>query len=81
MRGQPGHNTRPHARLAPSFLGKDAWMTSQLNVVFHRKLRGLLLCLAYFLNMLSMGVGTTRHWQTPGQLVQALNVCTVLCLY
>ena len=53
MRRQPGHNTRPHARLAPSFLGKDAWMTSQLNVVFHRKLRRLLLCLAYFLTCYS----------------------------
>ena len=24
-----GHNTRPHARLPPSFLGTDAWITSQ----------------------------------------------------
>ena len=31
MRGHPGHNERPHARLPPSFLGMEAWMTSQLN--------------------------------------------------
>ena len=24
-----------------------------------------------------MGVCTTRHWQTPGRLVQGLNICTV----
>ena len=24
-----------------------------------------------------MGVCTTRHWQSPGRLVQELNVCTV----
>ena len=27
--------------------------------------------------MLSMGVCTTRQWQTSGRLVQELNVCTV----
>ena len=31
MRGQPGHNTQPHARLQPSFQGIDAWITSKLN--------------------------------------------------
>ena len=46
MRGKPGQNTRPHARLPPSFLGMDAWMTSQLNVVLIHKLRGSLICLA-----------------------------------
>ena len=30
MRGHPGHNTRPKAQLPSSFLGMDAWMTSQL---------------------------------------------------
>ena len=30
-----------------------------------------------FFDMLSMGVCTTRHWQTSGRLVQELNVCTV----
>ena len=27
--------------------------------------------------MTSMGVCTTRHWQTTGRLVQGLNICTV----
>ena len=30
-----------------------------------------------FCGILSMGVCTTRHWQTTGRLVQDLNVCTV----
>ena len=30
MIGQPGHNTRPRAGFPPSFLGMDAWTTSQL---------------------------------------------------
>ena len=37
MHGQPGHNTRLHARLSPSFLSMCAWMTLQLNVAFIRK--------------------------------------------
>ena len=49
MRGQPGNNKRPHARLLPHILGMDARMASQLNIALIRKLRGSLLCLAYFL--------------------------------
>ena len=75
MRGQPGHSTRPHARLPPSFLGMDAWMTSQLDVALIRTLRESLMCLAYFFDVLSMDVCTTRHWQASGRLVQGLNVC------
>ena len=30
-----------------------------------------------FFHMLSMGVRSTRHWETPGRLVQELNICTV----
>ena len=33
--------------------------------------------MAYFCDILSMGVCTTRHWKTSGRLVQELNVCTV----
>ena len=55
-------------------------LTSQLNVALIRKLRGSLVCLAYFFDMLSMDVCTTRHWQTSGRLVQELNVCTVYAL-
>ena len=42
MRGQPGHNTRPRARLSPSFLGMDGTtgpLTSQLNVTLTCKLQ------------------------------------------
>ena len=35
-------------------------------------------CLFVFLDMPSMSVCTTRHWQTSGRLVQELNVCTLL---
>ena len=48
MRGQPGHNTRLHARLPRGFLGMKAWMTSQLNVALICELPGSLMCLAYF---------------------------------
>ena len=34
--------------------------------------------LGLILDMLSKCVCTTRHWQTTGRLVQALNVCTVV---
>ena len=44
--GSPGIIPRD----TPSFLGMDAWMTSQLNVALIRKLLiVLLLCLAHFL--------------------------------
>ena len=46
MHGQPGHNTRPHARLPHIFVAMDAWMTSQLNLSLIRKLRGSLMCFA-----------------------------------
>ena len=36
--------------------------------------------LGLFFDMLSMGFYTTRHWQTSGQLVQELDVCTVSAL-
>ena len=56
----------------------NAWMTSQLNVALIRRLRGSLMCLAYFSNMLFRGVCTSWNWQTSGRLVQELNVCTAL---
>ena len=48
MRGQPGQNTRPHSRSSASFLGMDAWMNSQLNVVLFSMLCRSLMCLFYF---------------------------------
>ena len=77
MLGQHGHNTRLHARLPPSSLGMDAWMISKLNVDLIRKLRGSLMCLAYFFDVHSMGVCATRHKQKPGRLLWESNACTV----
>ena len=76
MRGQLGHDKRPHVRSSSSFLGMDAWMTLQLNAALIRKLRRSLVCLTY-IDKLSMGVFTIRHWQSFGRLVQKSDVCTV----
>ena len=62
--GRQGQNTRPHARLPPSFIGMGAWMTSQLIVALIPKLRESLMCLACFFDMLFMGAvqpGTARR--------------------
>ena len=74
MPGQPGHNTRPHARLPPSFLGMDEFTTIRSfdsQETWAIDVRGL------FFDMSSMDVYTTRQCQTSGRLVQELNVCTV----
>ena len=75
MRGQTGHNTRPHTRLSPSFLGMDALMTSQLNESLIRTQ------VTWIINVI--GLSLTCYpggfvQQTSGQLVQELNVCTVV---
>ena len=75
MRGQPRHNTRPHARSPP--LEMDAWVSLQLNVAFDLKAACVIDVLGIGFDMSSMGVRTTRHWQTSGRLVQELHVCTV----
>ena len=77
MCGRPGQNTRPHARLPSSFPGMDAWMTSQLNVVLIHKLRGSLICMAKYFEMLFIEFYTTRHRRASGLHVHDLNVCTV----
>ena len=78
MCGQPGHNTQPHVRLPPSFLGMDIWMTLHLKGALIRKLRGSLMCLvSLFFDMPCKAVCTTRHWEASGRLVQEVSVCTV----
>ena len=77
MHGQPGHNTQPHASSPASFMGIDAWMTTQLKVALISKLPWSFMCLAYFFDILSMGACITRYWQTSGRLVHELDVCTV----
>ena len=59
----------------------DVGINSQTNVALIRKLHGSLMCLAYVVDMLSMGVCATRHWGMSVQLVQELNVCTVILSY
>ena len=56
MRGQPGHNAQPHARLQPSFQSIDAWITSELNEALVCKLRVSLMSLADIFDITSMGV-------------------------
>ena len=76
MCGQPRHNARLHARLPPSFLDMDD-LTTEL--CFDSQATWVIDVFAlYFFDMLSMGVSKTRDWQTPGQLVQKLNICTVV---
>ena len=65
------------ACFATQLSGSGCQMTSQLSIALIRKQHRSLMCLAYFFDMLSMGVCTTRYWQTPGRLVQDLNVCNV----
>ena len=74
---QPGHNTRPHARLPPSFLGMD-YLTTERS--FDSQATWVIDLLGLSFDMLSIGVWTTRYWQTFGRLVQEFNVCTV-CEY
>ena len=41
----------------------------------------LLVCLAYFFDVLLMGACTNMHWQTCGRLVQELNICNVVIVH
>ena len=50
-------------------------MNSKLNRALIRKIRVSLIRLAYYYDMLSMSVFTTRHWQMSGRVVQELDVC------
>ena len=73
MRGHPRHNTRPHFRLSHIFLGLDDISTERN----FDSLATWIIDVLCFFDMLSMGVCSTRHRETPGRLVQELNVCTV----
>ena len=54
-------------------------MTSTLDVaLIHKAISRVIDELGLFSEISSMGVCTTRHWQTSGRLVQELNVFTVL---
>ena len=69
------HDCLPDSQ--PMLLCMDAWIISQLNVASIRKLRGSLMWLVYFSNILSINVYITWHSQTSDHLVQELHVSTV----
>ena len=69
----PGNNKRHMPDCPPV---SRALMRPQVALI--RKLQGPLMCLAYFFDMSSLGICTTRHWQTSSRLVEKLNVCTVV---
>ena len=72
MPGQTGHNTQPHAQF-PGYGCMDDLTTESS---FNSQATCVIMSLIYFFDMLSLGVCTTRHWQTSGRLVQELKVCT-----
>ena len=58
MHGQPGQNRRPHAQLQgcmDDLIASYDWQATWVVDV-----------LGLFSNVISMGVCTTRHWQTSG---------------
>ena len=78
MRGQPGHNPQLHAwPIAAQFPGHGWMHRLTTDRSFDHKLRGSLMFLAYFSDMLPTGLCKTEHWHTSGRLVRELNVWTV----
>ena len=80
MRGQLGHNTRPHTRL---FSGNGCMVDLINDHSFDSQATWVIIKCGWptFLT-LSMGICTTWLWQTSCRLVQELNVCTVLyCIW
>ena len=76
MRGQLGHNIRPHARSHPEFPLHGCMDNLRIERSLDLQATWVIDVLGFF-DMLSMGVCTTSHWQTSGRLVQELNVSTV----
>ena len=67
MPRQAGHNTRPQARLPPSFAGDKCMddLTTECNSDM-QAICGSLMYLPYL--MLSMVVCMTRHWQASDRI-------------
>ena len=74
MRGQLVHNTQPHARLPPSFLGMDDLTTE---TSFDSQATRVIGVFDLCFDVYSIGDCTAGHWKTSGRLVQDLNGCTV----
>ena len=64
---------RPIATQFPGYGCMDDLTTESS---FNSQATWVIMSLIYFFDMLSLGVCTTRHWQTSDRLVQELNVCT-----
>ena len=62
MRGQPGHNTRPHAGLPPNFPWYGRIYDVTTDPSFDLQGTCFIDVFGLFLDMLFMGVCTTRHW-------------------
>ena len=75
----PGlHNRTPDCHLVSwTWMRPHTANTSNVKIALIRKLRGSLICLVYFFDILFMGVCTARHWQTSGRLMQEFNACIV----
>ena len=69
MYGHPGHNTQPHVRLPPSFLGMYALMTSLLTVPLTRNIHGSLMSFdnQALADVWSTGAGIKYLYCTTGQ--------------
>ena len=75
MRGHTGHNTRPQSDCDPV---SWAWMRPYVpDLTTERSFHWQATLVIDVLDMMSMGVCTTRHWQTSGRLVRELNAATV----
>ena len=69
------HKTRPHTRMAPSFLGMDARsndLTTDRSV--NSQATWVIDVLGLFFDMLSMGYYTTRLWQTFTRIMQESDI-------
>ena len=64
------HHSRLHCNRTALFVAQKSRFDLQASWVINN-------VLGLFLEILSLGVCTTRHWQTSGRLVQESNVCTV----
>ena len=70
-----------NAKLPPSFLGMDAWMTSQLNVAFICKLTGSLMWLAYYFTFIYVCFynQAVADILSPGAGIECLYCACILC--
>ena len=82
MREQPGHNVRLNAQFPLDILGKNAWMTSQLNEALILKLRWLSMCLAYLLTFYPLVFARPDTGRRPVDWCRnSILYCTTTCYF